>query len=132
MHGCNTEQAMDKQTDDDPPCIPMLRYLYTPLLHLIFPPSTAIFGLSLSRNFLMPLVHALKRRHTLTLCLIQGMAYHGSIPQINLSLRFLLEGQRMLHPFLIVSLGEVFSRVRTTRFLACCCCGGCLCSLTRC
>ena len=39
-------------------------------------------------------------------------------------MRFLLEGQTVLHPFLVVSVGVIFSGVCSSGLFSCGCCGG--------
>jgi hypothetical protein len=70
------------------------------------------------------LVHPLERRHSLTLILIECVSYDGSIRPVDLAVRLLLEGERMLHPLLIVTIREILACVCTTRLLSGCCCIG--------
>jgi len=51
------------------------------------------------------------------------MAHYSSVSQLDFTLRLLLEGQGVLHPFLVISLGVVLSRMSAAGFLSC---SGCL------
>ena len=58
-----------------------------------------------------PLVSSRKRWHSFALGLVQRRIDDITVSQINRTLRSLLEGQGMLHPFLIVALWVVFAGV---------------------
>jgi hypothetical protein len=92
-----------------------LRKPMQPLLpcHTKLTPFFAFF------SFFRSLINTLKRRYSLALILIQRMTHHSSVSQLDFTLRLLLEGQRVLHPFLVVSLGVVLSCVRAAGFLPC-------------
>jgi len=64
------------------------------------------------------LVSTLERRNGLALGLIEGGRNDAPVCQINLAVRLLLVSQCVLHPVLVVALGEVFAGVSTTRLLA--------------
>ena len=80
------------------------------LLMLISPPS-----ISTRTN---PLIRPLKRRHSLALVLVQRRANNPPVAQINLAMRCLLEGERVLHPVLVVPIWEIFTCMSPTRFFA--------------
>lgn len=65
------------------------------------------------------LVYSLERWDGRTFLLIQSVAYNSSVGDIDLAMSFLLEGQGMLHPVLVISVGVVFSGVGTTGLLSC-------------
>jgi len=64
------------------------------------------------------LIRPLERWHSLTLLLIQRIHLHLPVPKLHLLVRLLLEGDGVLHPFLIVSLWIILTGVCSTRFLA--------------
>ncbi len=76
------------------------------------------------------LVSPLKRQHRFTFILIQRRCHHTAIAQVHLAMRLLLEGQSMFHPFVVISLGEVFSGMGAAGFLAIGGCYGGLCSVS--
>ena len=80
------------------------------LLMLISPPS-----ISTRTN---TLIRPLKRRHSLALVLVQRSANDSPVAQINLAVWCLLEGERVLHPVLVVPIWEIFTCMSTTRFFA--------------
>lgn len=63
------------------------------------------------------LVGTLERRDGLALVLVQRRANDTPVAELNLTLGLLLEGQGVLHPVLVVSVGEVLAGVGTTRLL---------------
>jgi hypothetical protein len=70
------------------------------------------------------LVDTLEGRDSLALVLIQRVADYSSVGEVHLAMWLLLERQAVLHPVLVVSVGEVFSGVSTSGFLSRCCCFG--------
>lgn len=64
------------------------------------------------------LVNTLERWYGLALVLVQSSARNSAVGQLGLALRLLLEGQGVLHPVLVVSLGVVLAGVCATRFLS--------------
>lgn len=70
------------------------------------------------------LVDTLEGRDSLALILIQRVADYSSVGEVHLAMWLLLERQAVLHPVLVVSVGEVFSGVSTSGFLSRCCCFG--------
>jgi hypothetical protein len=60
------------------------------------------------------LVDTLEGRDSLALILIQRVADYSSVGEVHLAMWLLLEGQAVLHPVLVVSVGEVFSGVSTS------------------
>ena len=65
------------------------------------------------------LVHTLERRHRLALVLVQRLVDDATVRQLDVRLRRVgLERQRVLHPALVVALGEVLARVGAARLLA--------------
>ena len=65
------------------------------------------------------LVHTLERRHRLALVLIQRLVDDATVRQLDIRLRRVgLEGERVLHPALVVALGEVLAGVCTAGLLA--------------
>lgn len=64
------------------------------------------------------LVHTLKWRHRLALILIQRVVLNSPVSEVHLAVGVLLPRKGMLHPVLIVTLREVFTRMGTARLLA--------------
>lgn len=64
------------------------------------------------------LIRPLERRNSLTLLLVQRVHLDLPVPNINLIVRCLLEGNGVFHPFGIIPLWIIFTRVSTTGFLA--------------
>ena len=69
-------------------------------------------------DYASSLVYTLERRNRLALVLVQCRGNHFTVAQINLAMRLLLEGEGVLHPFLIITLGEVLTGVSTSGFLS--------------
>ena len=63
------------------------------------------------------LVGSLEWRHGLALVLVQGRADHAPVAEVDAAVGLLLERQGVLHPVLIIPVGEVFSGMSTTRLL---------------
>jgi hypothetical protein len=63
------------------------------------------------------LVDTLERRNGLALVLIQGLGLNGTVAELNVAVGLLLPGESVLHPVLVVTLGEVLTSVSTTRLL---------------
>ena len=64
------------------------------------------------------LVGTLERRHRLALSVVQSLSLNGTVLQIHLAMGLLLPCQGVLHPVLIVTLGEVLTSVSATGLLA--------------
>ena len=77
------------------------------------------------------LVSSLKGQHGLAFTLIQRRPHHTAVAQVHLAMRFLLEGEGVFHPLVIVPFGEIFSGVGAAGFLAVGGCHGGLCSVYR-
>lgn len=71
-----------------------------------------------SFHYQSTLVGTLERRHSLALVLVQRGADHTSVAEIDLAMGVLLPCQGVLHPVLIIPLGEVLAGVGTTGLLA--------------
>jgi hypothetical protein len=63
------------------------------------------------------LVDTLERRNGLALVLIQGLGLNGTVTEVDLAVSLLLPGEGVLHPVLVVTVGEVLTGVSTTRLL---------------
>jgi hypothetical protein len=63
------------------------------------------------------LVDTLEGRNGLALVLIQGLGLNGTVAELNVAVGLLLPGESVLHPVLVVTLGEVLTSVSTTRLL---------------
>ncbi|KAI6755199.1 hypothetical protein HG531_004305 [Fusarium graminearum] len=61
---------------------------------------------------------SIPRWHGLALGLVQGGADDLSVGQIDLAVRLLLERECVLHPVLVISVGEILAGVSTTRLLS--------------
>ena len=70
------------------------------------------------------LISSLERRHGLALGLVERVHRYGPVAQVHLLMRLLLPRERVLHPFVVVAVGEVLACVRSSRFLAVGCCFG--------
>lgn len=64
------------------------------------------------------LVYTLEGRNGLALGLIERRGNDATVRQVDLAVGALLERQSVLHPFLVVTFGEVLAGVGTTRLLA--------------
>lgn len=64
------------------------------------------------------LVHTLERRDGLALVLVKGVGDNTTVAQVDLAMGLLLEREGVLHPFLIVTLGEILARMGSARLLA--------------
>lgn len=64
------------------------------------------------------LVGTLEGRHGLALALVQGVGLDGAVVQVDLAVGVLLPRKSVLHPVLVITLGEVLTGVSTTRLLA--------------
>lgn len=64
------------------------------------------------------LVYTLERRNGLALRLIQRRGDDATVRQVDLAVGGLLEGECVLHPFLVITFGEVLAGMGTTRLLA--------------
>lgn len=64
------------------------------------------------------LVGTLERRHSLALLLIQSVGLNGTVVEGDLAVGLLLPGESVLHPLLVVTVGEVLTSVSTTGLLA--------------
>ena len=64
------------------------------------------------------LVYTLEGRHGLALVLVQGGGDDVAVANVDLAMGLLLEGQGVLHPLIVVTLGEVLAGVGTTGLLA--------------
>ena len=72
------------------------------------------------------LVHTLERRDGLALVLVESVPNNLTVCQVDLAVRLLLEGEGVLHPVNIVTVGEVLAGVSTTRLLSVSSSGGSL------
>lgn len=63
------------------------------------------------------LIHALERRNGRALVLVEGVADDLTVRQVDLAVGLLLEGEGVLHPVDVVTVGEILAGVGTTRFL---------------
>lgn len=64
------------------------------------------------------LVYTLEWRHRRALGLVQGGGDNTAVGQVHLAMGGLLEGEGVLHPVLIISVGVILARVSATRLLA--------------
>lgn len=62
----------------------------------------------------MHLVCSLERWDSLALVLVERVHGDGSVAEVDLAVRSLLPGQGVLHPFVVVSVGEVLTGVGAT------------------
>jgi hypothetical protein len=65
----------------------------------------------------LPLVDTLHRGHGLALGLVEGGANDAAVRQVDLAVGLLLPAERVLHPVLVVALGEVLAGVGAARLL---------------
>ena len=65
------------------------------------------------------LVYTLRRRDGLAFRFIKSVVHHRSVVQPDLVGQIFLVTESVLHPILVVSLGEIFSRVRSSALLSC-------------
>lgn len=72
------------------------------------------------------LVNTLERWDRLALVLVQSVAVDGTVGEVDLAVRVLLEGQGVLHPVLVITLRVVLTGMGTTRLLTV---GGSMCGL---
>ncbi len=68
--------------------------------------------------FFSSLVYTLERRNGLALGLVQRRSNDATVREVDLAMGLLLEGQSVLHPFLVVTVGEILAGVGTTGLLA--------------
>ena len=64
------------------------------------------------------LVSPLERWNRLAFVLVQSVAHHASISQVNFPMWPFLERQGVLHPVCVISIGEILTCMRTARFLS--------------
>lgn len=64
------------------------------------------------------LVNTLERRNGLALVGVQGVGLDGTVAKLDVAVGLLLPGESVLHPVLVVTLGEVLTGVSTPRLLA--------------
>lgn len=66
----------------------------------------------------MRLVDTLEWWYSLALGLVERVANHATVAQLDLAVGLLLERQSVLHPVVVVTLGVVLTSVCTTGLLA--------------
>lgn len=66
------------------------------------------------------LIRSLEWWYSLALGLIKGVGYNRSVTNVNLCMRLLLPCECVLHPVLVITVGEVLACVGTTGLLAVC------------
>lgn len=64
------------------------------------------------------LVGTLEWRNGLALALVQSTGLDLTVAELDLTVRLLLPGESVLHPVLVITVGEVLTGVSTTRLLA--------------
>lgn len=64
------------------------------------------------------LVHTLEWRHCLALGLVEGVRDDGTVAELHLAVWLLLEGQGVLHPVVVVTVGVILTGVSATGLLA--------------
>lgn len=60
------------------------------------------------------LINTLEWGYGGTLGLVQSRGYDGSVAEVDLAVRLLLEREGVLHPFLVVTVGEILAGVGAT------------------
>lgn len=68
--------------------------------------------------FSFSLIHTLEWWHGLALGLVEGVGDDGAVAELDLAVGLLLEGESVLHPVVVVTVGVVLTGVSTTRLLA--------------
>lgn len=81
-------------------------------------PSTPSSRPSINDSVYRCLVHTLEWRHSLALSLVKGVGNDGTVTELHLAVRLLLEGQRVLHPVVVVTLRVILTGMGTTGLLA--------------
>ncbi len=61
---------------------------------------------------------SLERRNSLAFVLVQCRPDDLPVAQFDLTMGFLLERKGVLHPFLVISIGVIFTSMSTTGFLS--------------
>jgi len=91
----------------------MQRVNYKP--RSLLPPSPTC---AIRNTLFAPLVCALEGRNRFTFLLVQSRHCHLSVADIHLAMGVLLPRESVLHPVFVISVGEVFPSVRSSRLLA--------------
>lgn len=68
--------------------------------------------------FSLVLIHTLEWWHGLTLRLVEGVGDDGAVTELDLAVGLFLEGQSVLHPVIVVTVGVVLTSVSATGLLA--------------
>lgn len=64
------------------------------------------------------LIHTLEWWYGLALGLVEGVGDDGAVAELDLAVGLLLEGQGVLHPVVVVTVGVVLTGVSSTGLLA--------------
>lgn len=64
------------------------------------------------------LIHTLEWWHGLAFGLVEGVGDDGAVTELDLAVGLLLEGESVLHPVVVVTVGVVLTGVSATRLLA--------------